>query len=323
MTQDWKDSCLAQTEIFFKNEQLTAKNYKIERQQEGPITKFLYKRADELIKELAENAVEFRVFNTLQADKWNPGDIWMVSSNVTVNNFASCKSIRHLNEKIYELYLKKHLIPISLKKIDNPNKPGLFELKNSGGINFFGKYRGHNLGAENGFSFTNNNMVIKFTLVNNTTRTGECKVRPFTDSDVSAEIEGVAAAGGKAGRTFINKILENMGQQTIYSYKDIKNRFDNDYENLMMEFFNLSKQTKMGPGPSIKTVEDFKKEIQKKYNTKTNEKKYVNSKLQCTSLAVSLEKLSAVQKDELVDKMITYASSEIRQISSFHVKVGK
>ena len=335
MTQDWKDSCVMQTDVFFQNIPLTAKNVRIERQQEGPITKFLYTRADELIKELAANSEEFSAFNKLQSDKWNPGDIWVVNTSVTINNFADCKTIRHLNEKIYELWLSKKLIPISLKKIDSQSGK-ILELKNSGGINFFGKYRGHTLGQENGFSFTNNNMKIKFTLVNNTTRTGECAVRTFTEAaDISAEIEGLAAAGGKAGKTFIDKVLTSMNKPTIFEnmgfrppingYKELDRQFDNDQLKVMTMFFDLSKKSRYGPQSTINTVEKFIAELQKKpaYKTAAGLKKYVRSKMQCASLAVIIESMNAKQKDELVDKMITYASSEIRQISSFHVKIGK
>ena len=90
-------------------------------------------------------------------------------------------------------------------------------------------------------------------------------------------------------------------------------------------FFDLSKKSRYGPQSTINTVEKFIAELQKKpaYKTAAGLKKYVRSKMQCASLAVIIETMNAKQKDELVDKMITYASSEIRQISSFHVKIGK
>lgn len=320
MTQDWKNSCAAQTKTFFDKERLVGKNYTVERQQEGPITKHIYSMADRLIKELSANNEKFALFAQVQLDKWNPGDIWVVKDTVKTSDFDQCKTINHLNEVIYEMYLDKKLIGVSLKKWDKKSDAP-YDKYNMGSINFYGKFDGYNLGQEGGFSYTNNNMVVKYRLVNTGVKTGKAVVRPFTGTDVSAEIEGVSAAGGKAGRTFINKVLTQMGKPNILSYKDIKPRMDTDVDSLYEEFFMLAKKSKYGP--KEKTAVEFRQKIKEKYKTVGQEKSYVSAKMQAASFAASLETLTTSEKDTLVDMMICYAASSLRDISSPFIKIGK
>lgn len=320
MTSDWKLSSANQADSFFKNVQITTNNYNVERQQEGPITKFIYDRAKVLIEELTNNSDEFKSYQGLQLDKWNPGDIWLVRKDVQTSIFTPAKTIKHLNEILYELYLDKKLISISLKKWDKKTDAP-YEVYNAGPKNYFGKYKSHDLGTTNGFSFTNNNLTLHYEMKNTTTKTGSAIVRPFTGTDVSAEIEGVAAAGGKAGRTFINKVLKNMGVSEIVSYKDIIPVYDRDKMKIYTDFYNTVMKSKYAP-KNMK-INDFIKEIQKKYNTPAKERAYINAKYQAASFAVALESLTPVKRDELVDKCISFAASSIEDISSVFVKVGK
>jgi DNA-directed RNA polymerase subunit F len=320
MTSDWKLSSANQAEAFFKKMAISSTNYTIERQQEGPITEFLYKRAGELIEELTKNSTQFQPYAGLQLDKWNPGDIWLVRNDVTKALFNPAKTIKHLNEIIYELYLDKKLISVSLKKWDKKTEAPI-EVYNAGARNYFGKYVRHDLGISGGFSFTNNNLSLHYEMKNTSTKPGSAIVRPFTGTDVSAEIEGVAAAGGKVGRTFINKVLSSMGVQQIVSYKDIIPVFDKDPMKIRTDFYNEVMKSKYAP-KNMK-INDFIKEVQKKYNTIASERAYINAKYQAASFANALESLSPSKRDEVVDKLITFAASSIEDVSSVFVKVGK
>jgi len=320
ITSDWKLSSSNQSEAFFKKFNITASNFIVERQQEGPVTKYLYERAKVLINELTTNSDQYRAYEGLQLDKWNPGDIWLVRNDVNTNIFKPAKTIKHLNEIIYELYLERKLISISLKKWDKKSEAPI-EVYNAGPRNYYGKYKSHNLGTSNGFSFTNNNMTLLYEMVNTTTKPGSAVIRPFTNTDISAEIEGVAAAGGKAGRTFINKVLTSMNVPTIVSYKDIIPAFDRDQMKIRTDFYNEVMKSKYAP-KNMK-INEFIDEIKKKYSSKPAERSYINAKYQAASFAVALESLTPAQRDEVVDKLITFAASSIEDISSVFVKVGK
>lgn len=52
----------------------------------------------------------------LSDDKWNPGDIWAVSSKSVVNNLPT-GSIQELNAELVKLFKEKKLVGISLKKV--------------------------------------------------------------------------------------------------------------------------------------------------------------------------------------------------------------
>ena len=66
-------------------------------------------------------------------DKWNPADIWIVDKgkeNSIKTQLSNITSLGDLNTLVYEWYLSKDLIGVSLKK--NPNKPSI-KLKNKPG----------------------------------------------------------------------------------------------------------------------------------------------------------------------------------------------
>ena len=323
MPDDWKSSSIAQTESFFKNENLSGSSYTIERQKEGPITKKIYALADKLIKELAaNNSAQFGLFSKLQPDKWNPGDIWVVSNNIRETDFDKCKTLKHLNEELYELYLSKKLIGVSLKKWDRPG-PAPYDTYNMGNIQFYGKFDGYGMGAKTpGFIYSNVHMVFKYKLVNTTTKYGDAVVRPFTGTDISAEITGDAAAGGKAGQTFINKVLAQMNKGQITKSRNIADLHRKDPAASMLKFYNTAMKASRDNRPKEKTVAEFKAMINKRY-VNSKETNYVSSKMQVAEFAAIIETLTPQEKDTLTDMMICYAASSIRQISSPFVKVGK
>ena len=69
---DWKQSSKFQTEKLFKSLRFSGSDYTVERQQKGPISKYIYKLAKKYIKELTEGSNSFSIFAGLQPDKWHP-----------------------------------------------------------------------------------------------------------------------------------------------------------------------------------------------------------------------------------------------------------
>ena len=324
VTLEWKNSSMWQTEEFFKRNDLGAPNsYVIERQKEGPMTKFIYKKAAAYIKDLAKNS-EFSLYAGLQTDKWNPGDIWIVHTSVTEDDFKDCKTIKKLNEIILQLFKKKKLIPVSLKQVKSPDNVA-YRLENDGETNFFGKYIDVDLGIKNGISFTNLQGHLHYELVNNENIKGFAVVRPFTEKDISAEIKGKAAAGGKAGNAFMNKILKSIGTEPILTFKDIENMYKNKkvgVEGALEVFYNLVENSKLKTKLSF---QKFSEQINKSYvkGSQGRLKKFLSAKLQTASLVSVLEKLKKPKLDEFMDKSITYAQSTIRGVSCVFIKVGK
>lgn len=90
--------------------------YIYERQQEN-LTKSLYKKANEL--------------SGLQADNWNPADIWLIRKSFSMKRLMESTSIGQLNIRLREALKKADLIGVSLKQVE-AGRLGQVEVINSG-----------------------------------------------------------------------------------------------------------------------------------------------------------------------------------------------
>ena len=90
--------------------------YVYERQQEN-LTKGLYKKAAEL--------------SGLQADNWNPADIWLIKKGFSMKRMMAARSIGELNIRLRESFKKAELIGVSLKQVE-AGRQGQVEIINIG-----------------------------------------------------------------------------------------------------------------------------------------------------------------------------------------------
>ena len=90
--------------------------YIYERQQEN-LTKPLYKKANEL--------------SGLQADNWNPADIWLIRKGFSMKRILESKTMGQLNVRLREALTKADLIGVSLKQVES-GRVGQVEVINSG-----------------------------------------------------------------------------------------------------------------------------------------------------------------------------------------------
>lgn len=90
--------------------------YVYERQQEN-LTKDLYKKANSL--------------SGLQADNWNPADIWLIKKGFKMNRLMASTSIGQLNGRLREAFNKAELIGVSLKQVE-AGRTGQVEVINAG-----------------------------------------------------------------------------------------------------------------------------------------------------------------------------------------------
>lgn len=228
--------------------------------------------------------------------------------------------------------------PVSLKQAKAPNPP--FEISNDGDESFTSLYKNHNLGTaqkvSRGFNVKNNNMHIDFITKNGKTTKKEAKVRPFTGKAISLEIEGEVAKGGKAGLTFLDKVLVPMGFKPVTNFNVLINRAKKDLRKEFEILFNMvlklqNGNAKIFDGQKVlnlnkKQFDIFFDLIQNSVKNKPKDfgdmVSYFNAKYQAVEIAQRLEKMSAKQKDEFIDRAVTYASSTIKEVSSVFIKVG-
>ena len=109
---------LAAFKKFLKNtlKKSSLSGYVYERQQEN-LTKGLYKKANSL--------------SGLQADNWNPADIWLIKKGFKFDRLMASTSIGQLNGRLREAFNKAELIGVSLKQVE-AGRSGQVEVINAG-----------------------------------------------------------------------------------------------------------------------------------------------------------------------------------------------
>jgi hypothetical protein len=230
----------------------------------------------------------------LKSDKWNPGDIWF--TNITQNNselikeIKSCKFISDLNRLIYNKYITKKLISVSLKKLGknpkieivNANEAKISSIKNTNILinqkdKFFDSIDMY---------FEEDNKKMQFRAFNG--------IRGW-----QGEIKGSAAAHGKIGEGPINYVLSEMRLNTVIEETSEEILYDLAKE---LNLINIS-------------FNDFKKEL----NKVKNKSSFIYSKTKCLSLMKIIQESRKI--DEFFKRAIWYASSQT-DLSSVFVKIS-
>lgn len=223
-----------------------------------------------------------------QSDKWNPSDIWLVKESV--NNTLFSSSLDELNMQLEDMFNKKELIGISLKKTGKDSK---IEVKNKKGI--IKKQYNYE-----GYKSTPKSKDI--TLLYNE---GKICFRTFNHAtNWAGEILGKTANHGKIGFGPINKILKNNNIPELNITKNIKQFIEEDkiyYDLLLFSLFNH--YTPVGGNFNI-FIQD-----------KTIDWKV--SKLLGLLLLEKIENQPKEIQDKIITELILYASSESNESSVF------
>lgn len=228
----------------------------------------------------------------LNADKWNPADIWMVNKNILGMEFPS--NIEELNQTLLDLYKDHKLIGVSLKKL---GKDAHLEPHNDGKE------------IENKHHIQN---VISSPKSKETTiifDDGKITFRTFNfASNLSGEIKGKTAAHGKIGLNQINTILQKNKEELLPSTNDVKIKYQLNDENFLKEFHKVY----------TNIVEDISFED---FETKCSEKglDWVVSKYISNKIADTISKSN--KKESILNGILMYASSESPHSSVF-VKIS-
>ena len=168
---------------------------------------------------LKKNAVQ----GSFDKNKWNPGDIWMTTLGLSVNDLPqlTTASWADLNKQIYDLATSNKLLGVSLKKVEGiakkeeTNIPGVKKTQYN-----FQSYRLASAGSKGSFF----NSIDMYMTISGT----EIQFRATnTTESWQGEVQGGAAAGGKIGGGNINEYLK---------------KWRADEKGFMEEFFRLYKK---------------------------------------------------------------------------------
>ena len=237
-------------------------------------------------------------------DKWNPADIWAVSPSLIDTDFSKMESLEDLNSWIDEKFQLKDLLPISLKQVKKNPK---FEIKNHGVKKEKAKYKSYDLGKVSYARSLDMNVY---------TSKAQIVFRNFgRPENISGEILGKGAAGGKVGygilTQFVNQYVRGTFKPLIA--KDIANKYTKNKDMFLLDLYK-----DIPKGMIEQDFEDFKKEVK----AKKNELTWVISKYQVTKLANALNSMSTLNKNKLLNNLISYAGSEL-DVSSVYIKISE
>ena len=305
---DWLESSIIHGEYLAKKYNFKFKNdyFFLQRGGTGRAiwVKNLYDRFAKLKNELKVN---------LNADKWDPADMWIVHNSCINDNFKSYKSLKELNAYLVKKFVDKKIIGVSLKKCKK-GKPVKESIENVTRE----PREIRNIKVDRGKVLTKFS-TIKFDLFkgNGTSRTFEMAIRPFTNEESSGELKGSGSLAGKVGITEINRLLKEIVGKEIERKPVIVPLFKNDPDKFYELFFQ---RFKGADNNKLNSVKDLKDEVAKLGDDVFG---YYMGKFQAVSLCYMFD--TVISKDELRNKvmigMYAYASSTT-ELSGPFIKIA-
>ena len=233
----------------------------------------------------------------ININKWNPSDIWMISSDFSFDFFDKENTILGLNQVVQEKLEENILIGVSLKKIIGTAK---ISVKNVFRDMKTCKYYA-------GYEYSKKSIDGYVLLTGGT----KIQYRSFGSGDgltgFQGEVKGSNANQGKISLGPTNLILRNHGQKTIptNAAKRVREEPDKVFADISK---GLKKYARM-------TDSDIKK-----IDPKIITPKFLYSKLQVTQLLDILERklLKSDKRNQIVEDLYLYASSQSKYSSAYY-----
>jgi len=236
---------------------------------------------------------------SLNINKWNPADFWLVSSEFDIKILEDEKTMEGFNQQIQKQLLNNKLIGISLKQmggkatltINNVERNKKYEKKYSG------------------YEFSNKSLDGYIKLTGNSKLQFRATQGPTNLTGWQGEIQGGLAAGGKISLGPFNMLLRAHDIKEIPSNaaKRVKNEPDKVYKEIsygLEKFGNMKKA-----------------EITKFKTNKIVTNQYLYSKLQVVQLIKIFEvtlKQKKKLRNQLAEDMFLYAASLSKYSSAFY-----
>jgi len=236
---------------------------------------------------------------SLNINKWNPADFWLVSSEFDIQILEDEKTMEGFNQQIQKQLLNNKLIGISLKQmagkatltINNVERNKKYEKKYSG------------------YTFSTKSIDGYINLTGNSKLQFRATAGPTNLTGWQGEIQGGLAAGGKISLGPFNMLLRahDLKEIPTNAAKRVKNEPDKVYKDVS---YGLEKFGKMK-----------KAEITKFKTNKIVTNQYLYSKLQVVQLIKIFEvtlKQKKKLRNQLAEDMFLYAASLSKYSSAFY-----
>ena len=236
---------------------------------------------------------------SLNINKWNPADFWLVSSEFDIQILEDEKTMEGFNQQIQKQLLNNKLIGISLKQmagkatltINNVDRTKKYDKK------------------YDGYEFSNKSIDGYIKLTGNSKLQFRATQGPTNLTGWQGEIQGGLAAGGKISLGPFNMLLRahNLKEIPDNAAKRVKNEPDEVYKDIS---YGLEKFGKMK-----------KAEITKFKTNKIVTQQFLYSKLQVVQLIKIFEvtlKQKKKLRNQLAEDMFLYAASLSKYSSAFY-----
>ena len=236
---------------------------------------------------------------SLNINKWNPADFWLVSEDFDINILKSEKTMEGFNQQIQKQLLSNKLIGISLKQmagnatltINNVDRTKKYDKKYEG------------------YVFSNKSIDGYIQLSGATKLQFRATQGPKSLTGWQGEIQGGLAAGGKISLGPFNMLLRAHGIKEIPT--NAAKRVESEPDKVFTEIsYGLKKYGKMS-----------NTDILKLKTSKIVTPQYLYSKLQVVQL-INVFEVTLKQKkklrDQLAEDMFLYAASLSKYSSAFY-----
>jgi len=236
---------------------------------------------------------------SLNINKWNPADFWLVSSEFDIKILEDEKTMEGFNQQIQKQLLNNKLIGISLKQmggkatltVNNVERNKKYEKKYSG------------------YTFSTKSIDGYINLTGNSKLQFRATAGPTNLTGWQGEIQGGLAAGGKISLGPFNMLLRahDIKEIPTDAAKRVKNEPDKVYKDIsygLEKFGNMKKA-----------------EITKFKTNKIVTNQYLYSKLQVVQLIKIFEvtlKQKKKLRNQLAEDMFLYAASLSKYSSAFY-----
>ena len=236
---------------------------------------------------------------SLNINKWNPADFWLVSEDFDINVLSDEKTMEGFNQQIQKQLLSNKLIGISLKQmagnatltINNVDRTKKFDKKYSG------------------YTFSTKSIDGYINLTGNSRLQFRATQGPKSLTGWQGEIQGGLAAGGKISLGPFNMLLKAHGIKQIPT--NAAKRVESEPDKVFAE---ISYGLKNYGNMSNTDIFKFK-------TSKTVTPQYLYSKLQVVQL-INVFEVTLKQKkklrNQLAEDMFLYAASLSKYSSAFY-----
>jgi len=236
---------------------------------------------------------------SLNINKWNPADFWLVSSEFDIQILEDEKTMEGFNQQIQKQLLNNKLIGISLKQMAGKATLTINNVERN--KKYDKKY--------DGYEFSNKSIDGYIKLTGNSKLQFRATQGPTNLTGWQGEIQGGLAAGGKISLGPFNMLLRahNLKEIPDNAAKRVKNEPDEVYKDIS---YGLEKFGKMK-----------KAEITKFKTNKIVTQQFLYSKLQVVQLIKIFEvtlKQKKKLRNQLAEDMFLYAASLSKYSSAFY-----